>query len=73
MKRWVKVICVILVVLLLIGFLVSLMWFLNGSLEMYPTDEQEEKAKMTSLFFMIFFASTSIACIFPTIKKKDKK
>ncbi len=70
MKKSIKIIYLILIVVLLIGFGVSLMWFLNGSLEMFPTAEQEEKAKIAAFLAMIVFAGTSIACIVLFSKEK---
>jgi len=63
-------ICNILIALLLPSFLFSLCWYFSGSLEMVPTAEQEEKAKLSAIILMIITGTTCIACIIIKIWNK---
>ena len=62
--------CNILIALLLPSFLFSLCWYFSGSLEMVPTAEQEEKAKLSAIIVMIITGTTCIACIIIKIWNK---
>lgn len=58
-------------------FLLSLLWFINGSSESFPTAEQEEKIKIFSGFIMFIFGfmdfiSISIKISFRKFIKKYK-
>lgn len=48
---------------------------MNGSLELYPTEEQEEKIKVMTMLLMIANAVPCIACLAIRIKyrKNDKQ
>ncbi len=37
----------------LVIFILSFLYYCNGSLEMYPTDEQQEKGQIVSSMFML--------------------
>ena len=45
MKKW---ILNVLIIFISIIILISIFYFFNGSLEMYPTEEQKEKVKIVS-------------------------
>lgn len=59
--------CFIIVLTLL--FLLSLLWFLSGSLEMVPTEEQQNKARLGAVLLMLLFGAGDIACIAARIKR----
>ena len=63
-------------VIVLICFVFSVFYFINGSLEMIPTPEQQEKAKIAALFLSIIFAATEVALLLLRLKisrKIDRK
>lgn len=63
--------CFIIVLTLL--FLLSLLWFLSGSLEMVPTEEQQNKARLGAVLLMLLFGAGDIACIAARIKRSMKR
>lgn len=63
--------CFIIVLTLL--FLLSLLWFLSGSLEMVPTEEQQNKARLGAVLLMLLFGVGDIACIAARIKRRVKR
>lgn len=63
--------CFIIVLTLL--FLLSLLWFLSGSLEMVPTEEQQNKARLGAVLLMLLFGAGDIACIAARIKRRVKR
>lgn len=48
-----KTLRIILWIIIFIIFLLGLLYFFTGSLEWFPTPEQQEKAKIASLIMMI--------------------
>ena len=48
-----KAIRIILWIIICIIFLLGLLYLLTGSLEWFPTPEQQEKARITSLIMML--------------------
>lgn len=63
--------CFIIVLTLL--FLLSLLWFLSGSLEMVPTEEQQNKARLGAVLLMVLFGAGDIACIAARIKRRVRR
>jgi hypothetical protein len=57
-----------LLVIVLICFFFSVLHFTEGSLEMFPTGEQKEKAKITSLFLGIVFALIEVLLVVTRVK-----
>ncbi len=68
----IRVVCDILIVALLFGFVLSWLWYINGSLEMMPTEEQEDKAKTGALLLMTAFGLPGIVCIAVRIKHRKR-
>ncbi len=62
-KKIVRIILDILIAVLLFYFIFSLYWFINGSFEMVPTEEQQEKARLGAMLLMIGSGVPCIACI----------
>lgn len=61
----------ILIAVLLFLFILSLLWFINGSLEMLPTVEQQDKARLGAIISMII---TGVPClIFTVVRVKCRK
>lgn len=52
MRKFWKIVLNILIVLSVCVFLLALCWLLNGSLEMFPTEEQQEKARIGAALLM---------------------
>ncbi len=69
-----KIICIlcdIFILLFLILFILFLLYFLYGSLEMNPTEEQQDKVRMFTLFMMFLSGFPCLFCI--RIRRKYKK
>lgn len=63
--------CDILIAVLLFLFTLSLLWFINGSLEMVPTVEQQDKARLGAIISMII---TGVPClIFTVVRVRGKE
>ena len=69
MKRILLNISIIIVALFIYT---SYMYFVNGSLEMYPTPEQEEKVKIFTSTCIVLFTGIEIDIICLRIKKKKR-
>ncbi len=67
----IRIICDICIFCFVLGFILSLLWYINGSLELLPTQEQEEKAKIAAFFFMAVFGISSVVSI--TVRGKHRK
>ncbi len=50
----------ILIIIFLLCFILSLLWYATGSLEMMPTEEQQEKARAAAIFSMLV---TGVSCM----------
>ncbi len=72
MKKQYYIFNILLIMLLLLGFVLSLLWYINGSLEMIPSAEQEGKAKIVSLGFVLLFGGASLSSVFYLIRKRKK-
>ena len=63
-----KVLRIILWILVCIIFILGLIYLFTGSLEWFPTPEQQEKARITAIVMMVIPAISSII-LFLTRKK----
>ncbi len=54
-------------------FLVGVCWFLTGSLEVEPTAEQMEKARLAAGLFMLTTGSACGMCIFLKVKFRKRQ
>lgn len=59
----VRLIWDILIVVFLVGFVLALLWYTNGSLETMPTEEQQEKAQIAAVCSMIVTGIPCMSCI----------
>ena len=59
-------------VIFFICFVFSLVYFFNGSLEMFPTSEQNEKARIFNLVMSLIFAAIEIILVVLRMKLKRK-
>lgn len=71
MRKFWKIVLDILIVLSVCVFLLALCWFLNGSLEMFPTEEQQEKARIGAMLLMAVSGISTV--IFTTIGFRIRK
>ncbi|GEM_PF-5296679 len=55
-----------------IFFIASIFYFSQGSLEMFPTEEQPEKARLGALLLMIIFAVAELLLVIAKIKLKRR-
>ena len=60
----------ILIIIFLLGFVLSLLWYTMGSLETVPTEEQQEKAQMAAVLSMLV---TGVPCIICTVIRRRVK
>ena len=63
-----KAVRIILWIIICIIFLLGLLYFFTGSLECFPTPEQQEKAHFTAIIMMVIPAISGIL-LFLTRKK----
>ena len=73
MKKIARIVIDILIVVFIVLFLLSLLYFMIGSLEMNPTEEQQDKIKIVTAFLMLFFGILSIGCIGIRVKLKRNR
>jgi len=62
-EKVIRFICDMLSVIFLLGFVFGLFWYLHGSFEMVPTEEQQEKARIGAICFMIVTGAPCGICI----------
>lgn len=60
-------------IIFFICFVFSLVYFFNGSLEMFPSEEQYEKVKIFNLVMSIIFAVIEIVLVALRMKLKRKQ
>lgn len=70
-KSNIRFILNILIVILLFGFGLSLLWYINGSFEMFPTEEQQGKAHMAALLSMVVTGILCTVCV--VIRQRSRK
>jgi len=58
--------------IVLICFIFSIAYFVNGSLEMVPTEEQQGKTKIVALLISIIFSATEVILVLLRLKLKRK-
>lgn len=64
MKTFEKTLRIILWVLICIVFVIGLLYFINGSLEMFPTPEQQGKARVVAIILMAIPAFFGVILFF---------
>lgn len=60
----------ILIIIFLLGFILSLLWYTTGSLETMPTEEQQEKARAAAIFSML---ATGVPCMICAVVRRRVK
>lgn len=66
--KLIRYFCNILIAILLLLFILSLLWFINGSLEMTPTAEQQDKARIGAIFSMVIIGISCFICVVARVK-----
>ena len=62
----------ILLIIVLVCFLFSIQYLINGSMEMFPTEEQQGKARFAALFLCIVFSAVEVVLLMLRLKTKRK-
>ncbi len=70
-NKIIRILCDIFIFLFLVLFILSLLYFLHGSLEMNPTEERQEGIRMFTLSMMFLSGLPCLLCI--CIRRKYKK
>lgn len=73
MKKLLRIVVDIFIILFFIVFLLSLLYFISGSLEMNPTQEQQGEVRLVSAAFLLFSALLCIVCIGFRMKMNKKQ
>lgn len=73
MKKLLRIVVDIFIILFFIVFLLSLLYFISGSLEMNPTQEQQGEVRLVSAVFLLFSALLCIVCIGIRMKMNKKQ
>ena len=60
----------VLIIIILVGFILSLLWYTTGSLETMPTEEQQEKVRTAAVLSMIV---TGVPCMISTVIRRRTK
>lgn len=63
-RKAVRSICGILAAIFFLVFFLALLWYMRGSFEVVPTEEQQEKVQIVTMVLMII---TGIPCIICTV------
>ncbi len=72
MKKIARIVMDIFIAVSVILFLLSLLYFLTGSLELEPSAEQQSKAKDASAFLLFCFGILCTVCIGIRIQLRKK-
>ena len=67
-----RIVLPVLAIVFLLGFVLNLVWFLDGSLEPFPTPEQQEKARIGAALGMGGFCVSCLVCTVLYIKLRRK-
>lgn len=60
----------VLIIVFLLGFILSLLWYTMGSLETMPTEEQQEKVRMAAVLSMLV---TGVPCMICAVVRRQVK
>lgn len=60
----------ILIAVLLLLFILSLLWLMNGSLETAPTSEQQDKARVGAILSIIMTGIPCLICVAVRVKRR---
>ena len=66
--KLVRLICDIWIVVFVLGFILALSWYLGGSFETAPTEEQQEKARIAAMLWMLSSGALCMACAWIRMK-----
>ena len=70
--RGIRLMIDVFLAIILICLIFSIVYLINGSLEMVPTVEQQEKARIAALFVSIVFAAIEVALFFLRLRINRK-
>lgn len=63
----------ILIAIFLFGFILALFYYIHGSFEMFPTEEQQEKAQIAAMLLMLITGAPCIICVICRTKYINKE
>lgn len=63
----------ILIAVLLLGFVFAVLYYIHGSYEMFPTEEQQEKAHIMAISLMLVTGIPCGICIAVRVRQMEKK
>lgn len=70
----IRIVLNILIAIFMMGFLLALLWFFNGSMEMVPTAEQEAKARIGAAILMALMGIGGMVCVtIRVLLRKNKR
>lgn len=72
MGKLARIVINILIVIFVILFLLSLLYFMHGSFEISPSEDKQAQIKEATAFLMFIFGILSTTCIGIRIKLKRK-
>lgn len=71
-KTVIKLVLDIMIILLLFLFVLSFIYFLHGSLEDFPTEEQQDEIRAVTAFFMIVSGIPCMICTYLRFRLRRK-
>ena len=72
-EKAIRLICTILIVIFLLGFVLALLWFAKGSFETAPTQEQQEKARIAAGLLMLMTGAPCMICVCIRLKYNSEE
>ncbi len=73
LRKTAPIILDLLIILLLLGFILSVICLFTGSLEQFPTDEQMEKARIGAAVMTLLTGLPCAVCIYLRIRGRKKR
>lgn len=71
-KKVIKLVLDIMIALLLFLFVLSFLYFLHGSFEDFPTEEQQDEIKAVTAFLMIISGIPCMICTYLKLRLRKK-
>ena len=72
-KKRMRIIFNILIIVFSLMFFLAVLYYINGSLEMIPTKEQQEKARIGAIVLMLVTAVPLLVCVVIRFKDAEGK
>ncbi len=72
LKKVVKLVLDMVIALLLLLFILSFLYFIHGSFEDFPTEEQQDEIRAVTAFFMIVSGIPCMICTYLRFRRRRK-